>query len=54
MTTAKYLKKIAIQEKANAKKEAYVQPLRPRSTVFKSKKDYNRANGKKAIKAYQY
>ena len=52
MTFAKALKKVQAQEKANARKEAYVQPLRPRSTVFKSKKDYNRKDGKKACRAY--
>lgn len=41
-------------KKANANKGTYVQPPRPRSTVFKTKKDYNRADGKKACKAYQY
>lgn len=50
MTYAKAVKKVMAQEKANARKEAYVQPLRPRSTVFKSKKDYNRAEGKRALR----
>lgn len=54
MTFTKALKKVQAQEKANAKKTAYVQPLRPRSTVFSTKKDYKRADAKKAIRAYQY
>ncbi len=30
----------------NPNRQAYTQPLRPRSTVFKSKKDYNRQTAK--------
>lgn len=33
----------------NPNKKAYVQPLRPRSTVFKSKKQYDRKQTRKAI-----
>lgn len=33
----------------NPNKKAYVQPLRPRSTVFKSKKAYDRKNTRKEI-----
>lgn len=50
MTYAKALKKEIAKANANARKEAYVQPLRPRSTVFKSKKDYNRAESKRALR----
>lgn len=33
----------------NPNKKAYAQPLRPRSTVFKSKKQYDRKQTRKAI-----
>ena len=40
----KYLKKIEYQEKNNpGHKTSYTPPLRPRSTVFKSRKTYDRA-----------
>lgn len=51
---AKSIKKMVAkqeyQERVNpGHKKAYVQPLRPRSTVFKSKKAYDRKGTKKAI-----
>lgn len=47
----KLMKKIEHQNKVNpGHKTKYEQPLRPRSTVFKSKKTYNRQNDKLAIK----
>lgn len=47
----KLMKKIEHQNKVNpGHKTKYEQPLRPRSTVFKSKKTYNRKNDKLAIK----
>ena len=39
----KYMEKLEHQEKVNpGHKTTYEQPLRPRATVFKSKKNYNR------------
>lgn len=48
----KYLKKLEQQNKTNPghKNDSYVPPLRPRSTVFKSKKDYNRTKNKEDIR----
>ena len=49
------MKKIEHQNKVNpGHKEKYVQPLRPRSAVFKSKKTYNRQNDKVDIKKGKY
>ena len=43
---AKSFSKMVKEEQAKAKREQakkpYIQPLRPRSTVFKSKKDFSR------------
>lgn len=48
----KYLKKLEQQNKTNPghKNDSYVPPLRPRSAVFKSKKDYNRTKNKEDIR----
>lgn len=55
MNINKQMKKIEHQNKVNpGHKEKYVQPLRPRSAVFKSKKDYNRQNDKIDIKKGKY
>ena len=47
---SKSFAKLVKAEEAKAKREqakqTYVQPLRPRSTVFKSKKDFNRQRAK--------
>lgn len=52
MKINKYMKKLAHQEKVNpGHKTPYEQPLRPRSTYFGSKKDYNRQAVKKATRA---
>lgn len=46
----KQIAKEEYQNKVNpGHKEKYNPPLRPRSTVFKSKKDYNRQDIKKDI-----
>ena len=51
----KQIKKIEYQNKVNpGHKTTYQQPLRPRSTVFKSKKDYNRSKIKLDIKKEEY
>lgn len=55
MNVKKQIKKEQYQDKVNpGHKEKYVQPLRPRSTVFKSKKTYNRQNDKVDIKKGKY
>ena len=43
---AKLVKAEEARVKREQAKKPYVQPLRPRSTVFKSKKDYNRQASK--------
>lgn len=51
MNINKQIKKLNHQEKVNpGHKVAYQQPLRPRSTVFRSKKDYNKQQDKINIK----
>jgi len=51
----KQIEKEAYQNKVNpGHKEPYQQPLRPRSAVFKSKKDYNRQQDKIDIKKGKY
>lgn len=51
----KQIEKEAYQNKVNpGHKEPYQQPLRPRSAVFKSKKDYNRQQDKVDIKKGKY
>lgn len=46
----KQIEKEEYQNKVNpGHKQKYDPPLRPRSTIFKSKKDYNRQNNKKDI-----
>lgn len=48
----KYMKKLEIQERTNpGHKTAYVPPLRPRSTSFHSKKEYNRQRAKMEARA---
>ena len=43
MSTKKYREKLEIQARTNpGHKTAYEQPLRPRSAVFNTKKQYNR------------
>lgn len=55
MNINKQIKKLNHQEKVNpGHKVAYQQPLRPRSTVFKTKKDYNRQQDKINIKKGNY
>ena len=50
---SKSFAKMVREEEARVKREQakkpYVQPLRPRSTVFKNKKAYDRKGTKKAI-----
>ena len=49
-STKDYLKKLAHQEQVNpGRNKKYDRPLRPRSAVFGSDKDYDRANNKKVI-----
>ena len=43
---AKMVKEIEIKEKANKAKTPYIQPLRPRATVFKTGKEYSRQKAK--------
>ena len=51
MNINKQIKKFNHQEKVNpGHKVAYQQPLRPRSTVFRSKKDYNKQQDQINIK----
>lgn len=51
MNINKQIKKFNHQEKVNpGHKVVYQQPLRPRSTVFRSKKDYNKQQDKINIK----
>lgn len=55
ITTNKVLKKLDYQNKVNpGHKKKYEPPLRPRSTTFKSKKDYNRQQDKIDIKKGRY
>lgn len=55
MNINKQIKKLNHQEKVNpGHKVDYQQPLRPRSTVFKTKKDYNRQQDKINIKKGNY
>lgn len=47
----KIMEKIEHQNKVNpGHKSSYEQPLRPRATVFSTKKQYNRQKAKKEIK----
>ena len=46
----KILKDIEMKEKAEKDKQPYAQPLRPRSAVFKSGKEYNRQKNKQETK----
>lgn len=47
----KIMEKIEHQNKVNpGHKSAYASPLRPRATVFSTKKQYNRQKTKKEIK----
>ncbi len=47
----KIMEKIEHQNKVNpGNKSSYEQPLRPRATVFSTKKQYNRQKAKKEIK----
>lgn len=51
-STKKFMEKLERQARTNpGHKTKYVQPLRPRSTVFKSKKAYNRQASKRAVLA---
>ena len=43
---SKMVKEIERREKAEKAKQPYIQPLRPRSTVFKSGKEYSRQKTK--------
>lgn len=46
--------KLLHQAKVNpGRKEKYNQPLRPRSAVFNTKKEYNRSKHKKELKQYE-
>ena len=55
MNTNKYIEKSKYQDKVNpGHKVTYEQPLRPRSTSFKLKTKYNRANNKKVIQEARY
>ena len=55
MNINKQIKKFNHQEKVNpGHKVAYQQPSRPRSTVFRSKKDYNRQQDQINIKKGNY
>ena len=51
---SKSFSKLVKAEEAKAKREQakkpYVQPLRPRSTVFKSGKEYNRQKSKQEVR----
>lgn len=46
----KMVKEIEAKEKANKAKTPYVQPLRPRATVFKTGKEYSRQRAKQETK----
>ena len=46
----KMVKEIEAKEKANKAKVPYVQPLRPRATVFKTGKEYSRQKAKQETK----
>lgn len=47
----KIMEKIEHQNKVNpGHKSSYEQPLRPRATVFSTKKQYNRQKSKKELK----
>lgn len=51
----KTMEKIEHQNKVNpGHKSSYVQPLRPRSTVFSTKKQYNRQKVKKETKEIEH
>lgn len=51
----KIMEKIKYQNKVNpGHKSSYEQPLRPRSTSFSTKKQYNRQKSKKEIKEILY
>lgn len=50
----KYTEKLVHQAKVNpGHKAKYIQPLRPRSTVFNSKKEYKRDNKVKSEEIYE-